>query len=42
MDKRPPQRSRLWSGGAYESDTEDPDNMKTETNDLSASSVMKV
>uniref|UniRef100_A0A0E0EKL0 Histone deacetylase n=1 Tax=Oryza meridionalis TaxID=40149 RepID=A0A0E0EKL0_9ORYZ len=41
MDKRPPQRSRLWSGGAYESDTEDPDNMKTETNDLSASSVMK-
>uniref|UniRef100_A0A0D9X6Y5 Histone deacetylase n=1 Tax=Leersia perrieri TaxID=77586 RepID=A0A0D9X6Y5_9ORYZ len=41
-EERPPQRSRLWSGGAYESDTEDPDHMKIETNDLSASSVMKV
>uniref|UniRef100_A0A453NR69 Histone deacetylase n=1 Tax=Aegilops tauschii subsp. strangulata TaxID=200361 RepID=A0A453NR69_AEGTS len=41
MDKRPAQRSRLWSGGAYDSDTEDPDNMKTEANDLSANSIMK-
>ncbi|VAI57025.1 unnamed protein product [Triticum turgidum subsp. durum] len=41
MDKRPAQRSRLWSGGAYDSDTEDPDHMKTEANDLSANSIMK-
>lgn len=42
MDKRPPQRSRLWSGGAYDSDTEDPDNVKSEGNDLIANSHMKV
>jgi len=42
MDKRPPQRSRLWSGGAYDSDTEDPDNMKSESKDLTASSKLKV
>ena len=42
MDKRPAKRSRLWSGGAYDSDTEDPDHMKTEANDLSANSIMKV
>jgi histone deacetylase 1/2 len=42
MDKRPPQRSRLWSGGAYDSDTEDPDNLKSERNDLTANSHMKV
>jgi len=41
MDKRPPQRSRLWSGGAYDSDTEDPDNMKSESKDLTASSKLK-
>ncbi|GJN16492.1 hypothetical protein PR202_gb03490 [Eleusine coracana subsp. coracana] len=41
MDKRPPQRSRLWSGGAYDSDTEDPDNLKSENNDFSANSHMK-
>jgi hypothetical protein len=42
MDKRLPQRSRLWSGGAYDSDTEDPDNLKSEINDLTAISHMKV
>ena len=42
MDKRPPQRSRLWSGGAYDSDTEDPDNLKSESNDLTANLHMKV
>jgi histone deacetylase 1/2 len=42
MDKRPPQRSRLWSGGAYDSDTEDPDNVKSESTDLTANSHMKV
>jgi histone deacetylase 1/2 len=42
MDKRPPQRSRLWSGGAYDSDTEDPDNLKSESNDFTDNSHMKV
>lgn len=42
MDKRPPQRSRLWSGGAYDSDTEDPDNVKVGSNNSTANSQMKV
>jgi histone deacetylase 1/2 len=42
MDKRPPQRSRLWSGGAYDSDTEDPDNLKSESKDVTANLQMKV
>jgi histone deacetylase 1/2 len=42
MDKRPAQRSRLWSGGAYDSDTEDPENMKSKTNELTAKSILKV
>jgi len=41
MDKRPAQRSRLWSGGAYDSDTEDPENMKSETNELTANTILK-
>jgi hypothetical protein len=42
MDKRPPQRSRLWSGGAYDSDTEDPDSLKSEGKDVTANFQMKV